>query len=675
MLRNVMLLAAVSLLAGVAQAADNVTKFAVYGGTDGGAALHQAVADAIAAQAPDFVIHTGDMADPTLPADQQQASFDAAAKPIMARCKIYPVRGAGPADDALYQALRSAPNTRNPDRSGQGGLFCYSFDPGPVHVVVLDSQATDQQRKDMLDWLEKNLSASHAAWTVVACHEPFFTVDGRVGRWGLDDVLPILQKHGVDVVVSGHAHAYERFVPIGPAGSKPIIHIVTAGAGVGDPNPARSPMLAAGYGYSGPHFCLFEVKGNQLELTMRRPDGSVLDRLTLVKTDGAYQKEVMDAAVDPVKANVMAPLFADFDADFPAWPEAGQPTKFIIDGRRFPAGSQVTISAADLGTGGRGGAPAGGYGFGGPAGGRGAAPAGGRGAAGAPGAAPAARAGGRGMGGGGRGFGGPPRVWTVPEQKMPAAEKMTIDATAPPGLTALPEGFDVPLWLKVSVEVGGQTYTADQVQVPLTQAIAARRFPEPTPVPVPYSAKPITVDGDPADWEGIPPMPMPFKAGAPGSVRLCWREDGLYGIAVVKDDTLKGNVLYPWEADGVELFVERDAARALLKTKTAIEICLGAAPEKGPGPGYVVVPYGGAKGQAAQIKCAWRPTTDGYVLEFCLPAPMLVPAQMQAGTKMGLNFLVDNDGKHAECFYSDNSVLNSNGWCVPITWGAIVLAK
>ena len=69
------------------------------------------------------------------------------------------------------------------------------------------------------------------------------------------------------------------------------------------------------------------------------------------------------------------------------------------------------------------------------------------------------------------------------------------------------------------------------------------------------------------------------------------------------------------------------------------------------------------------------PTADGYVLEFCLPAPMMVPAQMQAGTKIGLNFLVDNDGKHVECFYSDNGVLNSNGWCVPITWGAIVLTK
>ena len=91
-------------------------------------------------------------------------------------------------------------------------------------------------------------------------------------------------------------------------------------------------------------------------------------------------------------------------------------------------------------------------------------------------------------------------------------------------------------------------------------------------------------------------------------MRLCWREDGLYRIAVVKDDTLKGNVLYPWEADGVELFVERDAARALVKTEVGRRDVLGAAPEKDPGPGYIVVPYGGAKGQAAQIKCAWRPT-------------------------------------------------------------------
>ncbi len=78
----------------------------------------------------------------------------------------------------------------------------------------------------------------------------------------------------------------------------------------------------------------------------------------------------MDAAVEPAKADVLAPLFADFDADFPVWPEAGQPTKIVLDGRRFPAGSQVTISTAVQGAGGRGvGAPGSGYGFGGRGGG------------------------------------------------------------------------------------------------------------------------------------------------------------------------------------------------------------------------------------------------------------------------------------------------------------------
>ncbi len=139
------------------------------------------------------------------------------------------------------------------------------------------------------------------------------------------------------------------------------------------------------------------------------------------------------------------------------------------------------------------------------------------------------------------------------------------------------------------------------------------------------------------------------------------------------DASVQGNARNPWEADGVELFVDRDYGRALMKTKTAAEICLGVAPQEGAGPAYVVVPYGGARGQAQQIRCAWRPTEKGYVLEFCLPAPVLVPAQMQPGTVIGLNFLVDDDGKHAECFYSDNSALD--GWRTPVTWGAIVLAE
>ena len=79
------------------QAAETGVKFAVYGGTDGTLAQTSAVAKGVAAQAPAFVIHTGNMADAAAPADQWQAAFDAATNPITNRSRLYPVReAAGP---------------------------------------------------------------------------------------------------------------------------------------------------------------------------------------------------------------------------------------------------------------------------------------------------------------------------------------------------------------------------------------------------------------------------------------------------------------------------------------------------------------------------------------------------------------------------------------------------
>ncbi len=64
---------------------------------------------------------------------------------------------------------------------------------------------------------------------------------------------------------------------------------------------------------------------------------------------------------------------------------------------------------------------------------------------------------------------------------------------------------------------------------------------------------------------------------------------------------------------------------------------------------------------------------DGIRAGVLAARAVIAPAQMQPGTMIGLNYLVDDDGKHAECFYSDNSAMD--GWRTPVTWGAIVLAE
>lgn len=587
--------------------------FAVYGGSDGAAQTHAALARGVAGLSPDFVIHTGNMVPPELPASGAAAAFEATAQPILAACDVLPVPGPSAADRAIFRSLRDAPGRR----------FYYSFDAANAHVVVLDTELTGGPHAAMVEWLRQDLAVQRSTWTVVFCHRPIFCV-ARSSGWGVNDVLPLLEEAGVDLVVAGGSHIYERFVPIGPAGEKPLVHVVCGRAG-GRPDAARrSPLLANGFGYAGDHFCLFRIDGQRLEMTMRRAEGSVLDRLVLEKAQDAYQHEVMDAAVPTGRALVLAPLFADLDVRFHPFPEPGQKAEMRFSGERFPQGSTVTISAL---------APA---------------PNPWR---------PQASAGG----------------WQMEAQALRAADQMTVQLTAPADMTAGPGGFSPDLWVRLEVEHAGRTYVAEHVHVPLTDEVMAAAVPAPVPVGIPRGPDRLFVDGAPDDWDGIPAVACPYNGGKPGSVKLCWREDGLYGMAVVEDDSVTGDPELPYRADGLTLFLDRAGARRLSKRPEAMEICMGPAPSRGYGPGNVWIAYGGGNREARRIRTSWRPTQAGWNFEFMVPADVLEPARLEPGAVLNLNFVLDDDGEHVQSFYSNPSEKES--WRSPVRWGAVLLEQ
>ena len=107
--------------------------------------------------------------------------------------------------------------------TGPGGTSYYSYDVGPYwHAVVLDSeckkvpggcgQGSPQDR-----WLENDLAANRSKNVVAMLHRPLRSSDssstGVRPFW--DDFYP----EGVDLVLDGHAHLYERLAPLTPAGS------------------------------------------------------------------------------------------------------------------------------------------------------------------------------------------------------------------------------------------------------------------------------------------------------------------------------------------------------------------------------------------------------------------------------------------------------------------------
>jgi len=94
----------------------------------------------------------------------------------------------------------------------------YSFDHGNIHFVCLDSETgkSRQAGSAMMTWLEADLAATQQKWLIAFFHHPPYTKgshDSDTERAHIEmreRFLPVLESHGVDLVLGGHSHCYER---------------------------------------------------------------------------------------------------------------------------------------------------------------------------------------------------------------------------------------------------------------------------------------------------------------------------------------------------------------------------------------------------------------------------------------------------------------------------------
>ncbi len=124
--------------------------------------------------------------------------------------------------------------------AGVVGKGYYSYDVAKWHIVVVNSELfvnsifSDSARKEQLDWVTQDLKEHKALCTIAYWHHPRFSSGWHGNDARFNALWQILYNDGVDLVLNGHDHDYERFAPVNPAGildsTKGIAEIV-AGTG------------------------------------------------------------------------------------------------------------------------------------------------------------------------------------------------------------------------------------------------------------------------------------------------------------------------------------------------------------------------------------------------------------------------------------------------------------
>ena len=93
----------------------------------------------------------------------------------------------------------------------------YSFDYGAIHFISLESFETNRSPNGaMLTWLQQDLAANTQPWVIVFFHHPPYSKGSHDSDNEIELIemrqhaLPILENFGVDLVLAGHSHSYER---------------------------------------------------------------------------------------------------------------------------------------------------------------------------------------------------------------------------------------------------------------------------------------------------------------------------------------------------------------------------------------------------------------------------------------------------------------------------------
>lgn len=258
------------------------------------------------------------------------------------------------AGGATYFNIFSFPNNAQAGGVASGTEAYYSFNHGNIHFICLDSFGSSRSATGaQATWLNNDLASVSSDWIIAFWHHPPYSKGSHNSDAEIEliemrqNILPILEAGGVDLVLCGHSHSYERSFLLdghyGNSGSLTSAMIKNGGSGREDatgayskPTPGIAPHEGTVYvvaGSSGQisggtlnHPAMFislnnlgslvlDIHGNRLDAKFLRENETTPDYFTIIKGPTTVPAAPTGLAATPGNSQVALAWNASAGAD------------------------------------------------------------------------------------------------------------------------------------------------------------------------------------------------------------------------------------------------------------------------------------------------------------------------------------------------------------------------
>jgi len=221
-----------------------------------------------------------------------------------------------------YFAMFTLPTSAQAGGVASGTEKYYSFDYANIHFICLDSMTSDRSANGpMATWLRADLASTTRQWTIAFWHHPPYSKGSHDSDTDpilaemRQNILPILEDAGVDLVLAGHSHSYERSylidshyglsstftnamkkdggsgrtdgtgaynkATLGPGQHEGAVYAVAGSSGQIAGGTLNHPAMFISLNNLGS--MVLDVNGNTLDAKFLRENGAIADYFTIVK--------------------------------------------------------------------------------------------------------------------------------------------------------------------------------------------------------------------------------------------------------------------------------------------------------------------------------------------------------------------------------------------------------